>query len=400
MVRLPSLLVAALLVPAVFAGCLGGDDTPKAPALPSPGECAAEGVCGAAPVVDETTGRDLRTALTADDTLMAPDWQIGDVFEQHIYYGANDQAGEHIVTMVVGEVDGDCYQLGTTSQIAAKTEATFDLPVLGCIGIEHLQTSALGVDWSWMYEFPLQDGKTWDGSVQGLFNWNDNSFQNYEFTLTASYSPAINTPHGDFPGFWISGNLQDGQQLLYYNYVPAVGWFSHFWMYDLSSEAADDIMFHAMSMGTSKGFTGTYYLDESDEVIESFMFAAPLVFGESDPLVGTFTVPDGATYLKGVIAPIACPGQSEVRIVDPGNAVTEYSHTYEGDPQACSEASEDGNPDPAAYTVHWYDEASTSGEWKVAVVGAGLFGAYVWLQAITEKSYELTAPAPEPAADA
>ncbi|MBW3581708.1 MAG: hypothetical protein KY455_01295 [Euryarchaeota archaeon] len=394
MSRVRPLLAVLVLALVALSGCVGEEDAPMDEVKAQADKCVATDVCGAKAVLDET-GRDLRTDLTAEDELPAPTWEVGDVFEQHIYYGNADQNGEHIVTMVVDD-GGDCYTVATTSQNAAKFEVVFDLPILGCIEKEHLQTSAFDTDWDWMYDFPLTDGKTWDGKLDFLFNWNDNGILNYEFTLTAAYASKIDTEKGDFPGFVITGVTAEGEELLRYNYVPAVGWFSHFWIYDLTTDVSEDVIFHAMSMGRSSGYVGPYYVDESVGGVEAELFPTGFIFQAAfqqnvvtpTPPVRQFTVPEDATYLKGVIVPVACGGQSHVSLIDPANKKTDYSHAHD-DPAYCRDA---GGFDPALYTINFYDEPAVPGEWKITVAPAAFFGGVVAvLTAIKEVQYELTA---------
>lgn len=389
----PLFLVLALMSVAL-AGCVSEpEDLAVEPTDPE--ECLGEEkkLCGGDAILDDA-GRDLRTDLTANDTLPAPKWEVGDVFEQHLYYGTADTRGEHIQTMVVDD-SGGCYQFGTTSQLAARTEATYDLPILGCIGKDKLGTTGFGADWAWMYDFPLQDGKTWEGSVSWMFNWNSNSFVQADFTLTATYAPAINTFTGDFPGFLISGVTEDGEEILSYNYVPAVGWFSHFWMYDLDTEDPEDIVFHAMSMGTAEGFTGTYYIDESETAVQSW-FMPPLSVMASEDVEPLFTVPEGTTYLKGVVVPIACFGASKVVLASPGNQQQQFDHQHM-DAAACAEimqamsSGQVDTPDPRMFTIYHVDQPAEAGDWRVFNVPTGGFAGYfIWLDAVTEVAYELT----------
>lgn len=387
-------LATLLIVP--LSGCVSEDDAPTTDdALADVKECANADTCGQAVLGDD--GRDLRTELVANDTLDAPEWSVGDVFEQHVYYGSEDTGGTHIKTMVV-EDQGDCMMIATDNKEAAKFEATFDLPILGCIGKESLKTTAFDEDWSWMYDFPLEDGKSWDGAFEFMYNWNTNGFIAEEFTLTASYAEAIDTPFGDYPGFQIEGVTDDGENILSYNYVPAVGWFSHFWIWDISTPEDGDVVFHAMSMGNSKGYEGVYYIDESTQVIENFI--APFaLFEGGEAAMAEFSVPEGATYLKGIVAPIACPGQSIARLTSPSGQQTEYTHEYKGEPADCTkitEMEEGDTPDTAWFSIYMYDETAEPGDWRAIAGGTGPFsGAYISLMAVTEVEYTL-GPAADP----
>lgn len=386
-------LISLTLIVTALAGCSddGGGDHDDS--LLSDDPCAdataadAEGFCGQDAVLDDAGVRDLRNDLTAEDTLKAPKWQVGDVFEQHMYFGKADTAGSHIQTMVIDDA-GDCYTIATSDQEAARSESVYDYPILGCIGKQSLETSAFGTDWSWMYEFPLKDGKSWTATIESIINWNTYSFRTFEVTFDVEYDAAIDTPKGDYPGFWITGTTADGEKLLYYNYVPAVGWFSHFWIYDLdSADDPDDIMFHSMSMGTWKGYTGEYYLDESETLVDEFVgFGVnpedpTSVTGNLDTLPAPiqFDVAETAQHMLGVVVPIAVMGRTDVLLMDPENNYDQYSqeNTAEGDD---------------VFSVNFIDRAATAGTWTVESLGVSPFfwGSYVWIEAITEMVYELT----------
>ncbi len=357
-------VLAAVLI-LLLAGCA------EPPALEEPDEvadaCVAEGVCGEAEILAED-GRDLRTDLTAEDRLDAPEWDLGDVFEQHLFLGQNDKAGTHIQTIVIEADRG--YTIATPDEQSAVDEAVYDLPILGNIGPE-LQTTGFGSDWSWMYDFPLSDGKTWQGRVEGLLNFNTYSFRDHELTMLAEYDAAIDTPRGAFPGFWITATDADGDVLARYNYVPAIGWFSHFWLYDLDN-GGDTFSFHAMSMGTSKGYTGPFITASAETVLDHWSGVFPDLAGpiQGDPLPQAFTMPE-SDRMVGIVVPIAVGGQTQVTLTAPSGDPSTY--TYQ-------QLSFDG----PGFTVIWLDEDAQPGAWEMRTVGVGLAaGAYVWLSAVT-----------------
>lgn len=355
-------IVACLVI---LAGCAGPppevvDETPIDP-------CAGAGVCSQDPLVTDD-GRDLRTGLTAEDRLDAPVWVVGDVFEQHIFLGERDASGTHIQTVVIEARNG--YTIATTDEASARSEAVYDLPVLGTIGVD-LETSGFGSDWSWMYEFPISHGKTWTGSVEQLLNWNTYNFTDHALTMTATYEARIDTPLGFYPGFWIDAIDQNGERLARYNYVPAIGWFSHFWIYDLDA-GGDTIMFHAMSMGTSKDYTGPYLVAHAETVLDHFhgVFPDPSGPVQGDPAPQAFNVAE-SDRLMGFIVPIAVVGRTEVTLTDPTGTAASYSYQQLG-------------PAGPGFTVIFIDEEPVPGAWQMRGVGVGVAtGVYIWLSTVT-----------------
>lgn len=356
-------LVVTILI--LLAGCAASPD-PVIDETP-PLACAAEGVCGQNGQLTED-GRDLRTDLTTADVVKAPKWARGDVFEQHLFLGSRDAEGTHIQTVVIDTSGG--YRIATPDEASARYEAVYDLPVLGDIG-PGLETTAFGADWSWMYDFPLSDGKTWTASVEQLMNWNTYSFTDYDLTMTVSYEANIDTPKGDFPGFWIEAITQDGDKLARYNYVPAIGWFSHFWLYDLDN-GGDSFMLHAMSMGTSKNYTGAYFEADATTVIEHFQGVFPDPAGpvQGDPAPQDFQVQESDRFM-GFIVPIAVGGQMDVTLTDPNGVATTYGYQQLG-------------MDGPGFQVAFIDDEPIVGGWQMRAVGAGVAtGVYLWLNTVT-----------------
>lgn len=362
-------IVALLLAATALAGCAGSGDEPAADA----DEPACEGGFCGQETVDAGDGRDLRTDLTVEDAVPAPAWEVGDVFEQHMFFGKDDLEGTHIQTMVV-ETDGSGSVLATSDEEAARFEATYDYPILGRIGAQ-LETTAFGSDWSWMYRFPLQDGATWTGSVEGLINWNTYNFSGFDITLQATYDEAIDTPHGDFPGLWIEGTTEDGELLARYNYVPAIGWFSHFWLYDWDTQEPEDFMFHAMSMGTSKNYTGPFYQAEAEAVMDDFFGVFPNPGNPAGSVQGQpgprdFTVPE-SDRVMGIAVPIAFPGRTEIVVTEPDEDQTTYAYQQLG-------------ADGPGFDVYFIDQETEVGGWQAEFRNAAVFtGAYLWLSAVT-----------------
>lgn len=379
-----SLPVTLLLVASVLAGCLGEENPlPDDPVTEVSDDCSGRNVDCIPANAASRDGRDLRFDLTVEDELPAPKWEIGDVFEVHFYFGKDDSEGSHIQTVVV-EDTGSAWVVATTDQEAAKDEATWDFPVMGPISKADLDTSSFGTTWDWMYDFPLSEGKSWTGQVEFL-NFNTFGFETHQVTFTAAFDERIDTPHGAYPGFKIEG-LTNAGKLLDYNYVPYIQWFSHLWFYDLTTEEEEDFFFHAMSMGVSANFTGEYYLDRGKLVWDSGFTYVPIMAlnGEapyvSGPPAESFTVGEGATYLRGIAGAFVATGVSQLRVVDSEGALMvdlEAQHA-------------DGDPEGFGFSFTFVEETPVAGEYRAVSNGAGLvWGAFGTLVEVTEQQFTL-----------
>ena len=340
-----------------LAGCAGGDGGGDG------GEAAVAPVDAG---VLAATGEDGVLELAAP----AP-WTVGDWFGVHVFLGMDDTEGTHYNTVVVEET-ADAWILATDDQGAAKEEAVFDLPILGSFRKADLGTSGLGGRWD-LLQFPLTDGATWSSTV-ATDPMDPDAVLKLEFEAT--FNEKIATPTGSKPGFDIVAVDADARQVISFDYVPSLGWFTRFVIFDVATEDPVDYFVSARSMGNGKGWTGTYYLDTAEALVQHFNIVGvdptdpTAAFLQPNPQA-TFTVADGATFLFGFVFSFSFAGAHDVVLVGPDNQPREY-RSYNG-----VVAGED--------TEMFIDEPAVPGEWRVAAAGGGLVaggGAYLW--AITE----------------
>jgi hypothetical protein len=351
------LLVALLGTALALSGCAGKEaGVADDPSTDAASALAAAGEAG--------------TTLTE---LAAPEpWAVGDWFGVHVFFGTEDTEGIHYNTIVVEETS-DAWVLATDNQQAAKEEAVFDLPILGEFRKADLGTSGLGGRWD-LLKFPLSDGATWSSTVALDPEAADGGALELEFEAT--YNAAIATPTGAKAGYDIVAVDADARPVLSFDYVPAVGWFTRFVILDTTTEDPADFFISARSMGTGDGWTGTYYLDTSEALVQHFSIVGVDPEEPQAPYVqpnpqAAFTVGEGTTYLFGFVFSFSFAGAHDVVLVDPAGQPREY-RSYNG-----VLAGED--------TEMFVDEPAIPGEWRLAAAGAGVVaggGAFLW--SITE----------------
>ncbi len=354
--RKPLLLTAMLLLVAL-AGCTDqGSGDGDATAAASPGLPRA------------ADGRDLTTQLQASDEIPGPTWTVGDWWGHHVYFGTDDDEGVHYNAIVVAG-SGDAWQLASDDAEAAAMEALWDIPILGDFSKSDLATTSGGEAWLW-YDFPLADGKTWTSTMDLRGEGPE------ELTSTATYDPAIASPAGTFPGFLVETRLADGALALQYDYVPAIGWYSQFKAFDLSTDEPDDVELRAVGMGFGHGWTGTYYVTEAVQLAQNLgytIIAPPAVMAAPDPFE-TFTVSDEATHVFGYGFAYSYAGAQALALRDPNGDHWE----------AVATPLEEG-------ASFFFDRVpAVAGDWYLANVGAGMFsvaGLFLW--ELTETTGEL-----------
>ncbi|MBW3582020.1 MAG: hypothetical protein KY455_02880 [Euryarchaeota archaeon] len=361
-------LLAVVLVITLFAGCATDD----APDVDVPADKTEDQRPDPGLIVGK---RDLRFDLEATDSLPAPVWQVGDHFGLHVFFGSGDTEGNHFETIVI-ESGPDGYTLATDSRQVAKEHAVVDLPILGSVGTD-LALTGLGGAWD-LYEFPLTDGKVWQGEIPNIaFDVIDSD--TVPLTLTATYTADIETRDGKLPGFHVVGTTADGTKIVEYDYAPAIGWFASLVVYDIDPEQ-DPIEFTAVSMGHGAGWTGTVYVDEATVVLQnrdgSGLDDPP---PQGKPFVAvspytTFTVPDAADYLFGLRFDAAVFGARATFLVTPSGEVRETSAVGA----------------PERFGTIMVDEVAEPGEWRLLTTGAGgMSMSLVLLYAVTETAIEL-----------
>jgi len=263
-------------------------------------------------------------------------------------------------TTVMVEERADTFFLAPPTRDAAKEEAVFDLPLYGDFSKRDLATTGFGESWDWLYRFPLEDGRSWSAEVFAGEG---------EVNFTATYALAIATPAGERPGFHVRGVVEN-QTFLDYDYVPELGWFAHFWAFDLSTAEPDDFEFHAMVVEHGLGWTGEYYVYEPIPLLGMDAYVAVDPEEPTEPELApkpyeAFTVSAEAAYVYGFAYAWAFAGASETVLVDPNGEARR--HTAVGVPFGGQGT--------------FYDLEAVAGEWHVAQAGAGAAtggGVYLW----------------------
>lgn len=355
-----ALLVSAAFLLVLAAGCaekavLNSEVTPT--------------VASDAYTTDE--GRDLRTDLLATDVLDAPAWHVGHYFSYHIFM---DGFQYHWNATVAEDRDSKWF-LAPDDKTTAMYEAMFDFPLLGEFAKSDLTTTDAGNPFYW-YEFPLTDNKTWT-RTSTVTDLETGEAATYELTYTTKYNPAIPILEGQMPattqvnrpGFDVFVRTDNGTLFAKYDYVPAIGWFAHYFQYDPTTGDADpgdmDWTMHMTTMGTIMGWSGMAYVDTPRVVLDKFQHVG------ADPSGGlttqlqphnTFTIEDTATYVMGYFFAFAYMGDSQVVITDPNNRVRDEHY----------EARDlDANINNYAENGDLFFSDAIPGEWKVEFASAG-----------------------------
>lgn len=341
-VRAGALLLTLLLAGTFLAGCV---DEP-APETPDPGDDGSGG--GGAEY--EREGRDLKTDLLQDDEIEAPNWQPGQWFGVHVYFEEPGFVDDWHFDVIVTEDGGDHWRTATPNEDVAKEHAMWDYPGLGQVTKENLGFTGIGTSWDWMYDFPLHHEKTWTREVE-IFSFSGD-FQSATVTFTATYAKSIETQEGVRPGFQIEGVRDDGTVFIEYDFVPAIGWFGHLYMYN-----GDIQIMHVMSMGFGMNWTGTYFEYTAESVLDHAQFFGLEPDGGGvlfvpDPYQ-RFTVAEDADFLAGHLSVRAEGGVQTLFLIDPEGTVRDNRAVGEEEVSAS------------------FQEPALAGDWHLASVGAG-----------------------------
>ncbi len=300
-----TLLTALLLVSTALAGCAG-----------DAGDALDDALSGDDDAVDDPT------AITAESEVDVPTWQVGDWMGHHVFVPNGADSFDFHVNAIVLDDAGDSYYTVTDDEEFAKVDAFIGIPFFGDIQKDDLSMTGLGLEWD-LYEFPLSANKTWTKSFTPPENIGIVG-DPIQLTFTVSFEKHIQTALGDvFPGFQIVGVAGDGTTVLEYDYVPAIGFYAHFWFWNYQTEDPEDFFFHAMNMGAGSNWTGTYYEATGTRILDaqSFFFPNP---GAPASGVGAnpnhqFTVSEAATSVVGFVFAFAISGTSEAVMVDAAN---------------------------------------------------------------------------------
>lgn len=370
------ILIAALMSATWLSGCID-ESSVSDDDVDDPSDCVED--CPDEGLVSED-GRDLRKDLMINDTVPAPEWKVGDLFAQHIFDGPDDKSGFHIDSVVV-EDTGSQWVIAPNDEELARRHAFWEYPFLGAFDKDNLASSAYGYDWDFFFEFPLEHEKTWERSVtvpHPTFFW----WMTYDVIFEVEYAEGVDTSDGTYPGFYITGTTSEGELLFDYYYVPMLGWYDHFYWYDLEADDPGTWRMHAMSMGTGKEWTGTTYVADVEQAIEIENFFCPFLmdeFCQPSSLHDSFTLSED-THLFGVLVTAAWGATSRSVLHPPEGSTRVYEHTNTDAPD------DSGEPEDfdAVMAEEWFDEPSIPGDWQFSNAGVGAFwGAFVYLMELS-----------------
>lgn len=300
-------------------------------------------------------------------------WALGDWFGHHLFFGASDTQGFHINVMIDRE-DSESWHFVSDDAEVARFEEVLDIPILGNIAKSDLDTTAFGGQ-SAVYDFPLFDGKTWQGNVKYDLFENDV----YDLTFTATYSDDV-TPFGDGrPGYEIEGALVNGTVVLETDYDPSFGWYNDYTVYPITGPG-DDFIFRSIHMGSGHNWTGTAYEYDSQELVDeqgSMILPAAQANDPVNPL--QISVSAESTHLIMLEHCFAFAGASDARLRSPA-----------GEMYACQSVALPDSPDPNTWSGvgdGFFDEIQhESGDWLYNRASAGFVaGGGLQLWELTEK---------------
>jgi hypothetical protein len=350
-------LVLLLLTSLAFAGCT--DDSIDSGVKDADSIDAAEG-----------DGRS-EELLNADSIVEAPEWALGDYFGHHVFFGDGDNAGTHIDSVIVDE-SGDDWILKSNNKDASKWEATWDMPMLGAISKDGLETTAFTSDWN-IYDFPLTDGKQWTANFNPLLRGAR------DLTLTATFDNQLQTERqGSMVGYKIIGINEAGAVELMTDYIPEIGWYSEVIYVDRTTnpDATDDeFVIQIYAMGQGSDWTGTIIEATADEKLLFTGCVAPPAQSEpaalstycydgssaqQPPHYETFTVSEEAAEIYGIYFILAISGQSRMDLIEasetPGNGVRHSNEVQSNSPED-AESEQDFyelvNPPAGEWTMKW-----------------------------------------------
>lgn len=298
-------LFAGILLVSALAGCAG--EPPQEASLSAVGASEAK-----------PAGSGNQSASANLSLVEAPEWSVGDAWTM----GTPDGS----VTMVVTQADASGYTLSTDSETVASFDAMFDISYLGRIRASDLAGDQGGAPVQF-FAFPLEDGKKWSTTWDGL-----------AIDLAATFNPAIPTPLGAQPGFMIEG--KNGEEpYVHYSYVPALRWWSHL-----------DFEGYAVKVEkVASNWTGTYS-DAVAKVVFESATSAPFAM----PGAGAFTVEEAQSFLM-----LSLVGQA------PAHARALFLSDPSGAPYMTQTSNFEASPEPGGYFLTERIPA-TAGEWHIA----------------------------------
>lgn len=353
--RLGLPLVAVLLLSAGLAGCIGGDD---------------DEIDAATTETPDTIGGTVDTLTPGEDDAPAPEpgalpaWTHGDWWTYDLRFDPG--FGELLSgpTTVVVHRTGTDYGVAAVDRNAAIVDAHFDMFLVGTVD---LSLNPPDADAFQMFDFPLEDGKTWSTSF-------DYFGTQHPLTMTATAIDNAGDPAGATPGFRITGEGEGGVRVEYV-YSPLSKWVTSLTMEAVDFNGEPFTMMELTLQESGANFQGTFVLLEMTPIYQRFLVPiAPDPALQPVPPVDTITVADGFTFVQRVVGvfPFSFEGlppvgAQVVGLVDPAGAPTPYLYT--------------GGDDMLAIE---YDEPAVAGDWHVAYAGHGTLAAFVGFWGFTE----------------
>lgn len=287
---------------------------------------------------------------SAPFTAAAPWWDVGDAYTVRIERPGAPATTWRMVNFLNDTATAH-FWLGVQDRRQAMDMALFDTnPLLGRIHHGILTPHERGMHAA-MYQFPLEDGKRWNGF---FFDGN------WSFTVEEA---TLQTPVGSDRGFRIAGVSTDaGGGRVAFDYSPRIRWFTELETFD----AAGASLVRAEVTGYERGATGTYL----------FLRGVDFYKGPGG-LAGTrderFTVDDDVDGLAFFVDARAS-GPLEVQLLDPAGQVRERVTAATGG------------------RASFFDEVrpAPQGEWRVRYVTTGSVEGRVLATGLQETSATLT----------
>lgn len=351
-------LACSLFLAAAFAGCVGGND-----AVSVPSDLVNPNLTGEAlkQAVDEAT------KITKDSIVGPPVWTKGEYWSTDVFFGDQFSPGVPIsYNDVVADDSGDSYLVLPDTRPVAVFDALFDIPFMGTFKKADLETTDGGKPFRF-YDWPLQDGKTWQAQAVNFDG------RQTTYTFHVAFKADIATPKGPLPGFQIHGLNATNVVLFEWDYIPALHWFTHAYFYNAQDPKKFDI--HIMVGAHGYNWKGDVLSLAAEELLNHEWY---VILNPSDPTqsgvaqkppLASFDVNKDYTSLAGFVWAANYLGAHETNLVSPSNQQYEV-HTVHADPNSFS-----------FQFLLMMNAPSEKGSWKFVSVGAGvvtLGGAVVW----------------------